>query len=239
MSLARVVKPAYRKNMVKIRATKLVSASSLEPMYQLWGWIVIVWALYRYFFHLPEWADEFIFKPLVFIFPVIWYVRTREKRHLESIGITTKNIFTSIYIGLGIGFLFAIEGIVSNVLKYGRVELLPNTAFEQFGIGMMLLLSIATAVSEEVLSRGFVFSRLLENTKSLSYSVFMSSVMFVFLHIPILVTGLKLHGVTLVLFFITDIVLAIANSLLFYKTRSLVAPILVHLFWNMTVALYL
>lgn len=233
------MKPAYRTNMGKTRATKVATTSSLEPIYQLWGWVVIVWALYRYFFHLPEWADEFIFKPFVFLFPVIWYVRTREKRSLESVGITTKNIFTSIYIGLGIGFLFSLEGIVSNVLKYGKVELFPNTAFEQFSIGMMILLSFATAVSEEVLSRGFVFSRLLEKTKSLLYSVFMSSVMFVFLHIPILVTELKLHGVTLVLFFITDIVLAIANSLLFYKTRSLAAPILVHLFWNMTVALYL
>ena len=148
--------------MVKTRVTKLATSTSLEPIYQLWGWIVIVWALYRYFFHLPEWADEFIFKPFVFLFPVIWYVRTREKRSLESLGITTKNIFTSIYIGLGIGFVFSLEGIMSNVLKYGKVELLPNTVFEQFGIGMMLLLSFATAVSEEVLSRGFVFSRLFE-----------------------------------------------------------------------------
>jgi membrane protease YdiL (CAAX protease family) len=63
--------------------------------------------------------------------------------------------------------------------------------------------------------------------------------MFVLLHIPILVTMTKLQGMTLVLFLVTDLVLAIANSLLYYNTGSLVAPILVHIFWNMTVALYL
>jgi membrane protease YdiL (CAAX protease family) len=49
----------------------------------------------------------------------------------------------------------------------------------------------------------------------------------------------KLQGVTLVIFFLTDFILAAANSMLFATTGSLVAPILVHLFWNMTVALYL
>lgn len=216
-----------------------VTPSSLDSVYHLWGWIVIVWALYRYFFRLPEWADEFIFKPLVFLFPVLWYVRRREKRSLESIGLTTKNIFTSIYIGLGFGFIFALEGIAANAIKYGRLELLPNTPFEELGIGMMIFLSLATALSEEVLSRGFVFTRIMEKTKSLPYAALMSSLMFVFLHVPILVTGLKLHGITLILFFVTDFVLAFANSLLVYNTGSLIAPILVHIFWNMTVALYL
>ena len=55
-------------------------------VYHLWGWILLVWSLYRRFLKLPEWADEFIFKPLVFVAPVLWYVRTIEKRKLESIG---------------------------------------------------------------------------------------------------------------------------------------------------------
>lgn len=225
--------------MTKKRNPTKASSSSLDAIFHIWGWIVIIWALYRYFFHLPEWADEFVFKPLVFAFPVIWYVKAREKRSLESVGITGKNIFTSIYIGLGFGFVFALEGIFANAIKYGRLQILPNTPFEELGIGLMLLFSLATAFSEELLSRGFVFTRLMEKTKNLPYASLVSSAMFVFLHIPILVTGLKLHGVTLALFFVTDFVLAVSNSLLLYNTRSLVAPILVHIFWNMTVALYL
>ena len=135
--------------------------------------------------------------------------------------------------------VFALEGIAANAIKYGKIQLLPNTPFEELGIGLMILLSLATAFSEELLSRGFVFTRIYEKTKNLPYAAFLSSIMFVFLHVPILVTGLKLHGVTLALFFVTDFVLAFANSLLLYNTRSLVAPILVHIFWNMTVALYL
>lgn len=212
--------------------------NSVEPVYRLWAWILLAWSLYRYFVHLPEWADEFIFKPLVFVAPVLWYVLKKEKRSLASIGITGNNLFKSIYIGLGFGAVFAIEGFLAHVFKYGRVEVSPIQAFQEYGF-FLLILSLATAFSEELLSRGFVFNRLYEKWGNLTKAALMGAVLFLCLHVPILVTSNKLTGSTLGLFFVTDIILAIANSVLFSMTGSLVAPILVHIFWNMTVALYL
>jgi membrane protease YdiL (CAAX protease family) len=58
-------------------------------------------------------------------------------------------------------------------------------------------------------------------------------------HVPILVTSLKFQGPTLILFFFTTIVIAVINSVIYLQTKSLVGPILVHFFWNMTVALFL
>ncbi|HLD24883.1 MAG TPA: CPBP family intramembrane glutamic endopeptidase, partial [Patescibacteria group bacterium] len=165
--------------------------------------------------------------------------RTREKRQLTSLGFMSKNLFTSIYIGVGFGFVFALEGLAANAIKYGRLQIVPIDAFAQYGMGTLLLLSAATAFSEELLSRGFVFTRLLEGKKSLLAAALISTLMFVVLHIPILAFSLKLQGVALLLFFVTDFVLGFANALLLYNTGSLVAPILVHIFWNMTVALYL
>lgn len=224
---------------MKKRIQKVMPVDVFESVKHVWGWIAIAWALYRYFFRLPEWADEFIFKPLIFAAPVLWYVQKREKRALESIGLTSKNFFTSIYIGLGFGFVFALEGFAANTIKYGKLQIVPIDAFTHYGMGMLLLLSLATAASEEILSRGYVFSRLMEAKKSLPYASVVSTLMFVLLHVPILVLSLKLHGAALILFFVTDFVLGFANSLLLYNTGSLVAPILVHIFWNMTVALYL
>ncbi|MCX6791459.1 MAG: CPBP family intramembrane metalloprotease [Candidatus Gottesmanbacteria bacterium] len=217
-------------------AKKVVT--SVSSVFRLWAWILLAWSLYRYFLKLPEWADEFIFKPLVFVAPVIWYVRNKEKEGLATLGFTRRNFFTSVYIGLGFGVVFALEGLVTHVIKYGTWDVNPIAAFQQYGF-FLILLSLATACTEELLSRGFVFNRLYEKTKNLAYSSVVSSVMFVLLHVPILVTMTKLQGTTLVLFLVTDLVLGIANSLLYYNTGSLVAPILVHIFWNMTVALYL
>ncbi len=218
---------------------RYMKTKSLEPVYQLWGWILLTWSLYRYFFKLPEVVDEFIAKPLIFVAPVLWYVLKKEKRNLISLGLTTKNLFTSLYVGLGFGFVFALEGIAANAIKYGKIQINPIAAFEQYGLVMLLILSVATAFTEELLNRGFLFGRILEKTKSLPYAAILSTVLFVLLHVPILVASLKLSGMTLVLFFVTDFILGLANSLLYFNTKSLLAPILVHVFWNMTVALYL
>ena len=176
--------------------------TALDPVYQVWGWIALAWALYRYFFRLPEWADEFIFKPIVFVVPVLWYVLKKERRSLSSLGLTGKNLFTSIYIGLGFGFVFALEGLAANAIKYGRLQINPIEAFTQYGMVALILLSLATAFSEELLSRGFVFNRILEVKKSLPYAAIVSTALFVLIHVPILVTMHKLQGVTLILFFV-------------------------------------
>lgn len=218
----------------------VVQSSSLEPIFQLWGWILLVWSLYRYFFRgMPEWADEFVFKPVIFVLPVLWYVFKKEKRRWDSLGITGKNFMTSLYVGLGFGFVFAVEGIATNAIKYGKMTIKPIAALEQNGLIILLILSLATAVWEEILNRGFLFNRIFEKTKNLPYASVISTILFTLLHVPILVTSLHLTGMTLVLFFVTTFIMGLANSLLFYNTGSLVAPILIHIFWNMTVALYL
>lgn len=216
--------------------------ATLKPswnVYQVWGLILLVWTLYRYYIRFPEWADEFIFKPLIFVVPVAWYVTNYEKRPLESLGLTLKNFFKSIYVGLGFGLLFAIEGLFVNYFKYGKISINPIEAYQQYGIVLLLILSLATSYSEELLSRGFVFGRILEERKSVGLAAIISTLMFMAIHIPILVLSLKFTGTTLVIFFVTDFLLGLVNAFLYYNTGSLITPILVHLFWNMTVALYL
>jgi len=225
--------------MVK-KVTKAVSifSEAISPIYHVWAWILLVWTIYRYFFRFPEWVDEFIVKPCIFILPVAWYVIKKEKRRLDSVGITGKNFFTSLYIGIGFGLVFALEGILAHFLKYRNLSVNPIAAFSDYGFGLIII-SLATACSEEFLCRGFLFNRIMEKTKKLVPSTVVGAVLFVLLHIPMILLINKLQGVTLVIFFLTDFILAAANSMLYENTGSLIAPILVHLFWNMTVALYL
>jgi membrane protease YdiL (CAAX protease family) len=213
--------------------------NSTEWVFQFWAWQLLAWSLYRYFFRLPEPVDEFLVKPVVFILPVLWFVLKREKRGLGTIGISSKNLVQSVLIGCGFGLLFAGEAILANIFKYGSLTLQPIPAAVTYGIPILFAISLATSVSEEILSRGFFFSRLFEASKNLIHSVVMSTLLFVAFHIPILLTSLRFQGTTLILFFITSIVLGLTNSLIFHKTKSLVAPILIHLFWNITVAVFL
>jgi membrane protease YdiL (CAAX protease family) len=224
---------------VKKKPVHKVFVTKSETVFRMWAWILLAWGLYRYFIKLPEWTDEFFFKPLVFVAPVVWYVLVKEKQKLESLGLTGKKFMNSLYIGLGFGMMFALEGILANSIKNGTLTITPIAALAENGLIPLLIISLATAFSEEVLNRGFIFKRLYDNTKNIVYSIGLSSFMFVFLHVPILVTATHLTGSTLLLFVVTNLILGCINSLLFLSTGSLVAPILVHIFWNMTVALYL
>jgi len=218
---------------------KVVVHKGAEWIFRFWAWQLLFWALYRYFFHLPEWADEFIFKPLVFVVPVLVYVLKKEHLTLASIGLTKKNFGKHVLFGLGMGAIFFLEGLGVNVATHGGVHLQQLSATAGYSIGLLICLSLATALTEEILSRGFLFSRLYNQTKRLGYSILLSTAMFVAFHIPILVTSLKFQGATLILFVATSIVLAVANSIILFQTKSLVTPILIHFFWNMTVALFL
>jgi len=222
-----------------VESKKKKNEGPLVGVFRTWGWILLIWCLYRYFTKLPEAVDELIFKPLIFVVPVLFYVLRIEKRSITSLGLHTKNLAISLYTGLGIGFLFAIEGIVANFIKYGQLSINPLAVLKTYGLWFVVI-SFVTAVTEEVLARGFLFSRFFEKSKeNLIYATIYSSMMFLALHIPILLTSHKFQGSTLLLYFITTIVISFANSIVYRYTKSLVAPVLIHFFWNMTLALYL
>ena len=221
-----------------IDVKKTVQTSS-EWIFQFWAWQLLVWTLYRYFFHMPEWVDEYVIKPFVFVLPVLFFVIRKEKNSLQTIGITAKRWIQYVGIGVGIALLFFVEGIVATYVKTGSVPISFVSHIGSYSVLSLFFLSLATACSEELLNRGFLFSRLLKSTKKLWFAVIMSTLMFMAFHIPILVTTLQFHGATLMLYFWTTLILGVVNSLIYYQTESLIIPILIHLSWNMMVVLFL
>lgn len=208
-------------------------------IYILWFLIFIVWTIYRMKGTFPEWVDEIGIKPGVFVLPVFAWVLLKERRTLSSIGLTLKNFFHEIYLGLGIGALFGAEGVVVNFIKYGTFSFVPTLAIASFGIFPFLIYSLSTAFAEEVLGRGFIYGRLYEANKNQLKSALIASFLFLLLHIPILFTQLNLAGPSLLVYVLSVFLLGITNCYLYGVRKSLVVPILIHIFWNATVALYL
>lgn len=213
-----------------------------HQVFIVWFVIFLAWAFYRANFFLPEAIDEFLVKPLVFVLPVFYVVLLREKKKLEELGLVPKphDFFVDLYIGVVIGVIFAIEGLVVNFLKYGQFSFAPILASKiSGGLGLFFLINLATSVWEEILGRGFLYQRLYKVNKNQFYAAASSSFLFLLLHIPILFTRLHLSGTSMVVYPLSILLLGIANSYIFSLRKSLTLPILIHAFWNMTVALYL
>ncbi|MFA6081077.1 MAG: CPBP family intramembrane glutamic endopeptidase [Patescibacteria group bacterium] len=205
----------------------------------LWAVILIIWAIYRTYFKLPEWFDEFIAKPLVFVLPVFIYIRSVEKKEILSALFINKNFKSFIkefFISFGIGLILFLTALVSVYIKFNKVSLFGHfPSFNQFGL--IVLTALATGITEEILSRGFVLKRLYEESKNAYSSTFFASILFFFLHVPILFANNRINGSMLLVFMLTDLLLSMVNGLIMIQRKSLTVPILIHAFYNIVVAL--
>ncbi|PIP52508.1 hypothetical protein COX09_01185, partial [Candidatus Beckwithbacteria bacterium CG23_combo_of_CG06-09_8_20_14_all_47_9] len=137
----------------------LMRRYSLKHVLALFSFIFVVWTIFRYFPEPPAWVTELILKPLVWLAPTFWLVRKVERQPLSSLGFTTKKLFPSLYWGIGLGMIFALEGLLTNIFKYKGLNLIPLDYTPAFFLGTIGL-SLATAFTEETVFRGYIFSRL-------------------------------------------------------------------------------
>jgi len=213
--------------------------SKTQKALNLWAIILIVWSIYRANFHMPDWFDEIIAKPLIFVIPVYYYITKIDKdKFLSAINFKPKSVFKDIFIGLAIGFIFIISALAANYLKTNK----PAFSIQSISISRILiicLLALATGISEEILSRGFVLKKLYEESKNIITSSFFASILFFFLHVPMLFTNLKITGNLLLMFMATDIALSLSLSFLFLARGSILLPILIHAFYNIVIALFI
>ena len=214
------------------------NATPTQKALNLWAIVLIVWSVYRSFLKMPEWFDELVAKPLVFVLPVLYYIVRVDKKPLFSslfINIKPKKLFSDLLYSLALAILFLGAAALALYLRFKEVHLPLFPPTNQ--IGWIIILSLATGITEEILSRGFVLKHLYEESKNYFSSIFISSILFFILHIPILFANSKITGNLLLAFMATDMVLSIINGYLFLERKSLLPPILIHAFYNVMVAL--
>lgn len=213
--------------------------TTTQKALNLWAIILIVWSIYRANFKMPDWFDEFLAKPLIFILPVYYYIKKIEQKNFfKEIFIEKKQVREDLTIGLGIGLIFAISAVLGNFIKYKKLVFF-STSISPSNVLLLLLIALATGISEEILSRGFILKKLYEESKNILTSSFFASFLFFFLHVPILFTNIKITGGLLLLFMMTDISLSLVLSFIFLSRKSLILPILIHAFYNLAITLFI
>jgi len=213
--------------------------SSTQRALNLWAVILIAWSIYRTYLKLPEWFDEFIAKPLVFVLPVLIYVRSVEKKDIFSglfINKNLKSFIKEFFISFGVGLILLFTALFSIYLRFRTIGL-PTHFPGMYQFGLIILTALATGVTEEILSRGFVLKRLYEESKNAYSSSFFASILFFFLHVPILFANNRISGSMLLMFMATDLLLSMVNGLIMIQRKSLTVPILIHTFYNIVIAI--
>lgn len=199
-------------------------------------YLLIVWGFYRFFFQLPEPIEELIIKPIVWLIPVFYLVK-KERKGLDSLGITTKGLFPAIYYALMLGTFFVAEALIVNYYKYGgqfnlganigKIPLIPA-----FG------LSIATAVSEEIAFRGYIFTRIWGFVKNEVYANLITSVFWSLIHVPITIFIWKLDFVPALTYLIFTAIFGLGSAFVYARTKNIVSPIFLHVLWQWPIILF-
>ena len=183
------------------------------------------------------WLSELILKPVIWLLPTFWLVTQVEKKSLASLGLTSKNLLPAIYWGVGLGIIFALEGLITNILKYRGVNLVNlQYNFGQF-LGV-LLISWMTAFTEEVVFRGYIFNRLSEIWHREWRAGLVSAGLFALAHLPIGIFVLSYNPLAMVAYLLFVFVFGFGSAFVFARSGNLVSSILLHFFWAWPIILF-
>jgi membrane protease YdiL (CAAX protease family) len=212
--------------------------SPTQKMLNIWAIVLIIWSFYRATFKsdLPVWFDEFIAKPLVFLTPIYFFIKKSEEGNfLKGIGFTKKHVLTDIIFGLGVGSLFVVMALLTRVVRG-----LPFFSFSITSTSLLWVISTITAAAmEQILSTGFVFKRLSEESKGIIRPLVISALLFFFLHVPVLFGADKLSGSMLAQMMILNTVLSLVTSVVFMLRKNIVSPLLVHTLYLLSLPILL
>lgn len=211
---------------------------SLKHIFALFSFIFILWSFYRYLPQvLPLWAEELILKPVIWLLPTFWLLKKVEKRRFNSLGFNKQNLFPSIYWGVGLGLVFAFEGLITNIFKYKGLHLVALDYSLWFFVGL-LSLSLVTAFSEELVFRGYIFNRLWQIWDKEWLANIVSSLLFVGIHLPIGVFVLGYTPMVMVAYLFFVFIFGFGSAFVFARTRNLISSILLHIFWAWPIILF-
>jgi membrane protease YdiL (CAAX protease family) len=208
---------------------------SLKNAISLFTFLLIIWGFFRLIFKLPDWVEEVIMKPLIWITPVLYLVR-RERSNLESIGVTSKNLFPAIYSSLTLGSLFAVEAIITNFIKYGQFNFAANLGKDTMILSLGL--SFVTAISEEIVFRGYIFTRLWNSLNNEWQANIISSILWTIIHIPVTIFVNKPSLQQGIVYLFLTFIFGVGSCYIYARSKNVASSILLHVLWEWPISLF-
>ncbi|HKB88704.1 MAG TPA: CPBP family intramembrane glutamic endopeptidase [Patescibacteria group bacterium] len=199
------------------------------------SYLILVWVFYRFLFKFPDDIEELVIKPVLWLVPIFYFIR-KEKEGLSSLGITFKKFFPAVYLSLGLGTVFVIEGLITNYLKYGSFNFGANIG--NLPLMSSLGLSFATAFSEETAFRGYIYSRLGLVFKSDWVANLVQATAWTAIHVPIAFFVWKLNLSAALVYLLLTFIFGVGSAFIFGRTKNVFGSIFLHVLWEWPIILF-
>ncbi len=199
--------------------------------------ILVLWSLYRYLFKLPLYLEETLIKGLVFASPIFLFPIKGVKSKLVSLGITTKTFFRSVYFGIMAGMILGFAGQIGNIIRHGQITF-NSYGLSPANIGYFLIFSLITAFWEQLLFAGYFLAKIKPVIKDEVSQTLIIGSAFALIHLPALLFVQHLDPAQLLLSFFLLLSLGVSCVILRLRFNNLIAPIMVHALWGITIYLF-
>lgn len=207
----------------------------LKNAIYFFAYLFVVWGFYRLLFQAPAPLDDVLLKPLIWLVP-LFLILKKERRGLDSIGVTGNRLVSAIYISLFLGFIFSIQGLAINFLKYRGLDFRADIGTTVL-TGALLVSTIA-AISEELVFRGYIFGRLSEYLKNERSAIVISTLAWVAIHMPVAIFDWRLSFGALLQYLVLVAIYGFGATILYSKIKNIAAPILLHVLWTWPIILF-
>ncbi len=210
---------------------------TLTKLLLIYSGLLAVWAAYRYFVHTSIWIEEIIIKGIIFSLPLFLFPLPG-KNKLETIGISRKNFFSSVYMGILIGLLLGFAGEIGNFLRHNTL------LFSAFGLdtsgklGAFLILSLITGFWEQLLFSGYFLEQIQLIVKDEANAAVITSLLFSVIHLPAYLFVQRMNLPQTLLSLCLLFTLGIGCSIIKFRQKNLIAPLMTHALWGVTVFLF-
>jgi len=173
-------------------------------------------------------AFHFINSIITLFFLVLIFISLKQSDLLKFNKPEPKYYFIALVSGIGFVFFQSIL----NIIYYQELLFNYNFTLERLTSLRIIASIIFVPLTEELFFRNYLLRRLLEKYKPIK-AIFISSLLFAFIHIPFVslffeFMDFSFHHAFIALFG------GLIAGILFYKSKSIIPPIIFHVFWNLT-----
>jgi membrane protease YdiL (CAAX protease family) len=199
----------------------------LSTLLFVYASLFLLWTGYRLIFSLPEWVDEFIAKPLVWISPLAIFQKTYIKQFIVSF---KKRIVQSAAFGLAMGALYF--AIFTMLTRFASPPTINPDKFDALQLILQALIALSTGLIEEVVFRGYILEKSLTIFHDRLIANSFSTLLFTLIHLPIILLVYRYAVPQMISYLAILYISGFVYGLVYLKNKSLTASTMTHAVWN-------
>jgi len=202
--------------------------TGLNEIFVLYFVIFSLWAVYRIFFSLPEWVDEFITKPILWLTPLYFIQKKWLSQTIKSLKL---NRSYNIIFGLFVGILYFCAYTLFSYFKFGIPAFNPDQ-YSFLEVGIQIGIALSTGFVEEFVFRRFILEKSLTIFNDSILANSFTTFLFTFIHLPIIIFVYKYSLIATLSYLSIIAISSFIYGLVYLKNKSLIASTMTHTVWN-------